>query len=83
MHAVYKRNDLVKPLAAVASSVRTKKGKTISPISKQQKAQPRSSLPNEESDFNCAFNWQAQVPPIKVSRTPGPFPRAFARNVCT
>ena len=27
------------------------------------------SLPNEEDDFNCAFKWQAQVPPIKTSGT--------------
>ena len=28
-----------------------------------------SSLSREESDFNCAFKWQAQVPPIKTSGT--------------
>ena len=30
----------------------------------QQKAQTRSSLPDEEDDFKCAFNWRAQSPAL-------------------
>ena len=43
-------------------------------MAKRQKARPKLSLPNEESDFNCAFNLQAEVLPIK---TFGTFPQVL------